>query len=431
MNITVEEVAACKKKLNIQIPVDEVEQEWKGALSEVRKYAQIPGFRVGRAPIPVLEKRFPKEIAAEVQRKLIPQAFREAVAKEKLKIVNLPSIEEVKFERNQPLSFKATVDVAPDFKLPTYKGLKIKKSSVDIKDEEIDEMLKLFADQEASFTDVADRGIQWGDFAVISYKGTCEGKPISEVAPSAGALSENHHFWLLVAKDSFVAGFCEPLLSAEPGEKKDTEVQFPGDFNIKELQGKKGSYSVEILGIKSKQVPELNDEFAKRHKAENLEGFKNQIRDRLKQRREHEVEGEIRKQLVDQLLQATPFELPESLVQQETRYTLSDIVQNNRRIGVSEDTLRNKSKEIFSAAEQNARDKVRASFIFAKIADEEKIKVNEDELYQYLAEEATRQRKSPQAFVKQLVESGEIDNHREQLLVRQALNWVVSNAVAE
>lgn len=431
MNVTVENVAACRKKVNIEIPADEVAREWKGAIAEVRKFAPIPGFRIGHAPIQVLEKRFSKEIRDEVQRKLIPQSYREAIAKEKLKVLGAPHVGEVKLDHGQPLRFDFTVDVAPEFALPTYKGLKVKKKKVEVKDEDIDSALNLLAEQQASFDEIKDRTLNLGDYAVVSYTGVCEGKPIVEIAPSARPLSENNQFWLLMGKDSFLPGFCDPLVGAKIGEKKQVLVDFPKDFRVTELASKKATYFVEVHGIREKKLPKLDDTFAVSYKAKDLAELKGRVRDNMTREREHQSEHGVRDQIVSQLLKATTFDLPESVVNAETQNTMLDIIRENQGRGMSEDALRGKSKEIFDFAQQSARDKVRASFILSRIAIEEKVEVKEDEVLAEITRAAEQARKPVAEIRRRIEETGEIDNLRQQMAITRTLDLLVTNAIVE
>lgn len=431
MNVTVENVAACRKKLNIEISAEEVAREWTGATAEIRKYAQIPGFRVGRAPVPMLERRFQKEISDEVQRKLIPQSFREAIAKEKLRVVGAPSVEEIKFARNEPLRFHATVDVAPEFQLPSYQELKVKKPKVSLGSKEVDEALQLLAEQQADFAEIQDRNLQMGDFAVIAYSGVSEGKPIAEFCDAAKPLSENSQFWILMSKDSFLPGFCDDLVGARIGEKRQVLVDFPKDFRIKELAGKKATYFVEVLKIREKKLPALDDAFAKSYQAASLAELRQRIQENLLKKREHEADASVRNQIVEQLLKAAPFDIPENLVTEETRSSVLEMVRENQIRGVSEDILREKSREILDVAQQNARDKVRASFILARIAEQEKLAVKPEELQEQINLIAQRGGKSAKALALEMEEQGETDVLREQILIRQTLDLLVARAIVE
>jgi trigger factor len=415
----------------IEVPLDEVTREWNGAVKEFQKFAQIPGFRPGRAPAQIVERRFQKEISEEVQRKLIPQSFREAIAKEKLDVVSMPKIEEVKFSRTEPLRFQATVDIAPEFALPEYKGLKVKKPSVELKDEEVESSLKLLAEQQARFEEVKDRELVMGDFAVVSYSGVCEGKPIAQIAASAANISENQNFWLLMAKDSFLPGFCDALAGAKIGEKKQVLVDFPADFRIKELGGKKATYFVDVHGIRERKVPPLNDELAKSYQAESLDDLRKRVKETMLKERERRSEAEVRNQILEQLRKATTFDLPESLVNEEAYHVATDIVRENQQRGVGEEILREKSKEIFDSASQSARDRVRTSFILGRIAKAEKVEVKEEEIMDLVREEAKRTGKSVDSIRQQLQENGGWESLRERLMFGRTLDLLVSHAIVE
>jgi len=431
LNSTIEHVATCRKKLSIEVPLDDVAREWKGVVTEFQKFAQIPGFRVGKAPLAIIERRFEKEISEEVQKKLIPQSFREAVAKEKLEVVSMPDIGEVKFSRSEPLRYQATVDVAPEFTVPTYKGLKVKKPKVEVKDEDVENGLKILTEQQAKFVEVKDRPLAFGDFAVISYSGVCEGKPIVQLVPSAGALSENKNFWLLMAKDSFLPGFCEPLLGARVHDKKQALVDFPGDFRIKDLAGRKATYFVEILDIREKQLPSLDDALASGHGASNIAELREKIRQNLTKGRERQADEKVRSQIVEQLLKTTTFDVPETLIAGETRSVVTDIIRENQLRGVGEDHIREKSKEIFDFASQSAKDRVRTSFILTRIAKAEKVEVKEEELSNVVREAAQQSGKSVEAISRQMRESGEWESVRERILVGHTLDLLVSHAIVE
>lgn len=431
MNVTLENVAACRRKLKIEIPAEEVAREWSSTAAEFGKFAQIPGFRAGRAPLPILEKRFTKEISAEVQRKLLPQSFREAVAKEKLHVVGMPEIEDLHFERSEPLRFTAVVDVAPEFELPSYKGLKVRKAKVELKDEDVDNVLNLLAEQQATFQDVKDRPLAMGDFAVVSYSALCEGKPLAEVAPSASQLAENKQFWLLMAKDSFLPGFCEPLVGAAIGEKREVTVDFPADFKQKELAGKKGIYSVEIGGMKEKKLPVMDDAFAKSYQADSMAALRERMKENMLKDREQKSEGEIRNQIVEQLLKATTFDLPESLVNAETQQTMMNIVRENASRGVSQEMMREKGTEIFDFAKQSARDKVRASFILNRIADAEKIAITDEQLHERIHEIAQESGKTPAEVHRRLEENDGEESIRHGMRSMRTLDHLVGLAQIE
>jgi trigger factor len=431
VKVTLEKIAACRRKLTIEVPTEEVDREWKDALKEFQKQVQIPGYRAGRAPIPMLERRFAKEIEDEVRRRLLPQYFREAVAKEKLKVVGPPEIGEIKLARGSPLTFQATLDVAPDFEIPSYKGIKVKRRTPAVKDEQVDEALKTLAEQQATFADVEGRPLGLGDFAVVSYSSVCDGKPLVEIAPNARALSENKQFWLRMDKESFLPGFCEALVGAAKGDHRQVLVDFPADFRIKDLGGKKAAYSVEILGIKERKLPPVDEALAKSYQAESLEKLKEQVRKNLQADEEQTAESEVRNQVIEHLLKTATFDLPESVVAAETQQAMLDIVRENTSRGINPDSLREKGKEIHEFAQKSARDRVKLNFILGRVADTEKIEIKDEEVDQEIARLAQRASRPLGKLRAELAERGADESLRERMLLGRTLDRVVELAATE
>jgi trigger factor len=428
VNVKVSESGQCRKVLEIEIPADEVSRERAGLIGEFQKYAHIPGFRVGKAPKQMIEQKFSKQIEEELQKKLIPQFYREALAKEKLKPVSYPELSDIQFKQNSPLTFKATVDVAPDFELPSYKDIEVKRQKSDIPEEEIDKALTSIREQQADFAEVSDRALKLGDYAILNYHGTVDGKPIGEISPAAKLLGENKSFWLLMAKDAFVPGFCEQLVGAKIGDKKEVNVEFPEKFFNKDVAGKKARYEVEITGIREKKLPELNDEFAKALQFESVAKLREKIRENLEANFKRQAEGNEKNQIVDFLLKKVKVELPDSLVQAQTRRNVFDLVRENQMRGVSEDDLKGKKEEIFKFANESAKDHVKAQFVLTRIAEKEGIKVEPAELEARIAELAENSKSTPEKLREELESGGGAGMLEEQILVSKTLDFLLANA---
>ncbi len=431
MSSTVEQAAPCRKKLRIEVPADRVAGVRTEILRDFRREAQIPGFRPGHAPEPMVEKRYASAIDEEVRRRLVPDAYREALAEHKLKAVGYPQVESVDCQPGRPMVVTAAVDTAPEFKLPDYKAVPVKRKAIEVKEEELTQTLEALRDQQADFVDVTGRALQTGDFAVISYSGIVEGKPIGDLAPSLKNMGERKDFWVLVQSDSFLPGFCDQLLGAQPGEKRQVLVDFPADFPQKALAGKKATYFVDLTAIKEKKLPEFSDEFAKKVGAESLEKLKEDVRKGVVAEREQEVNGDLRKQIVDTLLGQVEFELPESLVAQETRSIVYDVVRENTMRGASKEQLEQKKDEIFGFAMKSARDRLRASFVLDAIAQAENITVEDAEVENRIEQLAQRYRVTPERLKAQLAEKGGLDEMKEQILVGKTLDFLLANATVE
>ena len=431
MAVTIENTAPCRKKLRVEVNAERVAGMRAEILQEFRKVAALPGFRPGKAPEPMVEKRYAEEIDDELRKRLIPESYREALVEQKLKVVGYPQVESVEYERGRPLVYTAAVDTAPEFALPDYRGISLKKKAVVVKDEDIAKTLESLREQQADFATVEGRALQMGDFAVINYSSVADGKPISELAPEAKGLGENKDFWLLVSSESFLPGFCNQLVGAHVGEKHQVLVDFPADFPQKPLAGKKATFFVDMVSIKEKKLPELNDEFAKKLGVESLEKLKDTVRKSLLADAESQQNADLRRQIVDHLLSKTAFELPESLVQQETRNIIYDLVRENSLHGATKEQLEEKKNEIFGFAANNAKERLRTSFVLGAIAQAEQIKVEEAEVEQRIAQLAQRSRTAPDKLKAQLAEHGGLGEIEEQILVGKTLDFLVANAKVE
>src|SRR5947209_3087002 len=263
MKVQVEKKPESVSTLKIELPAEEVSKEWDAIANSFARFAKIPGYRPGKAPRAVVDKRFRKEIQEEVTKKLVAKSYREAIDQKKLRVASLTNLEDVRFGDDKSMKFEATVVTAPEFKLPEYKNIKIELPEAKVTEQEIDATLERLREQAADFVDAPERPAEMEDFVVIDFEGTVDGKPIGEVAPSA---SKNLHggkkFWLRLAPDNFLPKFCEQIVGQKKDEPRAITIEFPADFMVKELAGKQGSYNVTLREIKQKVLPELNEEFA-------------------------------------------------------------------------------------------------------------------------------------------------------------------------
>jgi len=431
MAVTIENTAPCRKKLRVEVDAERVAGTRAEILQEFRKFAKIPGFRPGKAPEPMVEKRYAAEIDEELRKRLIPESYREVLAEQKLKVLGYPQVESVEYQPGRPLVYTAAVDTAPEFPLPVYKGIPLIKKPVAVKDEEISKTLDSLREQQADFVTVEGRALRTGDFAVVSYSGVADGKPISQLAPEAKGLGENKDFWLLISSESFLPGFCEQLLGATAGEKRQVLVDFPADFPQKPLAGKKATFFVDVAAIKEKKLPELDDDLAKKLGVENLEKLKDTVRNSLLAEAEHQQNADLRRQIIDYLLRRTTFDLPESLVQQETRSIIYDVVRENSLRGATKEQLEEKKNEIFGFATKSAQERLRTSFILEAIAQAEQITADETEVQQRIAKLAQRARTTPERLKAQLTERGGLGEIEEQILIGKTLDFLTAQAKVE
>ncbi len=430
MNVTVENLAPCKKLVRVEVEAEAVDKAYEQMAAEFQKSVKIPGFRPGKAPKDIILKNYSKDLDNEVRRRLINDNYEKALKEQKLHAVTSPDIEEIQFSRGQPLQFAATIETAPEFELPEYKGIKVRRESGDVTEADIEKALNVLAEQRAQFNDVS-RAAKEGDVVVVAYSGTVEGKSLIEIAPTAKGLSKQDNFWMQIKENSFLPGFTEQLVGTKAGDKRTVTVTFPKDFVSPALSEKQAVYEVEIKQVKEKVLPAIDDAFAKEFKAPSLSDLREGVRKDLQNELNYKKSQSVRNQVMKALLEKANFELPESVVTAETRSVINDIVQDSHRRGVSQENIENQKNEIFGYANNSAKERVRGAFILGRIADKEGIRVSQEDLVQRVTQLAAQNQMTFQKMVKELQDRGALATVRDQVLVGKALEFVVQHAHVE
>jgi len=430
VNITVENLAPCKKLLRVEVDAKSVDETFDAITKDFQKQAALPGFRPGKAPRDMVVKKYDAEIKEEAKRKLIGENYRKALEDKKISVIGYPDIEEIQFARGQNLQFAATIETAPEFQLPDYKNLPAKKEIKSVTDEDVERAIKLLAGQHTKFETVA-REIKMGDIAVVNYNGTCDGKPITETAPTAKGLTEKKNFWLDIEPNAFIAGFAEQMLGAKAGDKKTINVDFPADFVTKELQGKKGVFEVEILEVKEKVLPAIDDELAKKYGAENLEKLRAGVRTDLENELKYSQAKSVRGQIIKSLMERVNFDLPESAVAHETKNVVYDIVRENSQRGVAREEIEKQKDQIYSVAASGAKERVKLAFLIQKIAEQEKISVTQEEVLQRAQAMAQMYQIPLDKFIKDLQKRGGVHELYDQIAHEKVLAFLEQNAKIE
>jgi len=428
VNVSVENLAPCKKLVRVELDAAAVNTAFDAITKDIQKQAVLPGFRPGKAPLPMVVKKYDAEIKDEAKRKLIGDAYRKAVDEQKLQVVGYPDIEEVQFGRGQSLQFTATIETAPDFQLPEYKGLPATLEAKSVTDADVDKALDLLRGQHANYNTVA-RPLASGDIAVVNYTGTCEGKVITELAPTAKGLTEQKNFWVETTEGKFIPGFAEQLIGAGAGDKRTVNVDFPADFVTKELQGKKGVYEVELVEVKGKSLPTLDDELAKKFGAENLEALKVGVRADLENELKYSRSKNLRAQLVRALLGKVNFDLPESAVANETRNVVYDLVRQNTQRGIARELIENQKDEIYAMAAGSAKERVKLAFLVGRIAEQEKIQASQEDVIKRAQQLAMMYQTPFDQFLKDLQKRNGVNELYEQVLHEKVLELLEKNAI--
>ena len=429
MKIEVETQPHSVATLRIELPPDEVSKEWDSIASNYARYARIPGYRPGKAPRQVIEKKFRKEIQDELTKKLVSKSYHEAIAEKQLRVVSLTNLEDVEFGEDRSMRFRATVVTAPEFELPDYKKISVEVPGTEVNESEVDAALERLRDQTADFVDVPGRALAMEDFAVLDYDGAIDGVAIREIVPEA---SKNLHggkkFWLRVAPENFLPQFCEQIVGMMHGETRSVQVQFPPEFPVTELAGKKADYAVTLGEIKQKVLPPLDDAFAAKLMPEkSLAELRHEVEHQIEHEKEHELERVKEREIIKFLHDQIDFDLPPPLLKNETRRALNELVHRNRERGVPDEMLKGKEKELIEGAGSLAAHRLKTNFILHRIAEQEKIEVTRDEIDERIREQAARYNISVEKMRKELDEHDRLNGLAEEVLLGKTLDFLKAN----
>lgn len=433
MKVEVENQPHCVATLKIELPPEQVSEEWDAIADSFARQARIPGYRPGKAPKRVIEAKFRKDIQDELTKKLVSKSYHAAIAEKQLRVVSLTNLEDVEFGDDRSMRFRATVVTAPEFELPDYKGIPLQLPETTVTEAEVDAAVERLREQSADFVDVPERGVAMEDFAVIDFEGTVNGKPISEVAPSASKnLQGGKKFWLRVAPDNFLPGFVEAMIGQKPDETRTVPVTFPADFPIAEVAGQTAEYSVTLLEIKQRVLPSVDDAFAaKWMPGKTLQEFRHALEHQIEHDKEHQRENVRESQVIKFLSDLIQFELPPNLLKQETRSALSELVQRNRERGVSDEALKEKEQDLIKAAGGLAAHRLKTNFILHRVAEQEKIKVSREDIDERIRHQAMHHNVAPEKMRQEIEQHDGLNGLVEQILLAKTIAFLGANATID
>jgi trigger factor len=459
---------ACVREVSVEVPAEVVARTRDALVQQYARQARVPGFRKGKVPASVVKNRFGDDITSDVIEQLVPQYFREAVMKSGHRPVSQPQIYGLEFTPGEPMKFKAAFEVLPEFELGDYQ-IKLEKPEVRVSDEEVENEIQQLQERQASFDPVnEERGAQKGEFVQVSFEAVPKGPDSPESgsqaeggrsqeaaeakagggqssekaegqAPSAGTESKSEEakpvqmdeVLVEIGGANTIPEFTENLEGAKPGEERRFEVRYPADFYDKRLAGLTFNYKVKVNAIKTKSVPELNDDFAKELSTEfnTLEDLKQRIRENMELERKHQAEHEVKGKLVDELLAKHDFPVPRSLVEHQIDLRLERGLRALAAQGMkTEDMKRMDFGRLRAGQREAATKEVKSNVLLAKIAMKENIQVSDEELEQEIAAMAQQMQQPADEVKRRLMQDGSIDRLRDRMRTEKALNFLYEQA---
>ena len=430
MNIVVEKQPKCVATLNVEVPAADVAAKRAEIASTYASQAKIAGFRPGKAPKNVIEKRFGKQISEELTEALFGEACDQALEKENLKVLDFGFPDNLNERPDGSIVFETKLILAPEITLPEYKGIEVKAPSSDVTDAELDEQLQSLRERLAEFEDVDGRALQADDIAVVDFTTTCGGQPLTEVIGDKGqylAKRENH--WLPVKEGAFLPGYAVQLTGMNVGDEKDVTISLGEDFPFEDLRGKEITLHTTLRGIKASKLPELDDAFAEKLlPGKTLDDVKDLIRGNMAQEKAKQI-GEFKvNQIVEHLNKSVSFDLPEEIVLRETQSQADNLVEEGSKQGASEEEMMERQEEIFSVATQRAVTNLRTNFLLQEIAAAEKISVPDANLLAHIQRIAESRKQPIKKVIKDLQRTRRIQPIRNSLLIGLTIDFLVEHA---
>ena len=412
--------ASCRRELELEIPAEEVTKASEKVAKEFAKMARVPGFRPGKAPISLIKRRFAEDIRSEVLQNLVPETVEKAVAEQKLTPVSQPQVDKLEFKEGEPVKFRASFDVLPEFTLADYKKLEIEMPEMNLTDEDVNKALAEMQQRAAAFTPVEGRSVENDDFVQVKLHGAPEG---------GGDPLDAESVLCHVGAEETMEPFNENLCGANVGDHKDFDVNYPTDYPDAKLAGKLFHYSVDVLGVKTKKLPELNDEFAKDvSDATSLDELKTKIKESLEHERDHRQKDLQREKVIGELVKLHDFPVPESLVEHQMDVRLERVVRSLAQQGVDPRAVNVDWVTLRKRQEERAKDDVKAELVIDRIATEEKIDVTDEEVDHELEHMAGHSGESAEVLRARLTKQGALDRMKAKLRSDKTIDWLAQNA---
>ena len=428
MKISVKDTGVCRKTMSIEIPAETLNEERADTLKVYTKHSSLPGFRKGKAPKHVVAKKYANEINKDLEERMVPKFYHEALQESDLKVVTVIDVSEVKILEDQPLAFDVTVDVEPEFKLPKFTDIPIKEEKETVSDEQVQKQIDAILNQHANFEEVEGKAVEAGDMAQLTYEAMVDGKSLEEVAPEAKGIGKGEGYWVSADDQAFLPGMGEAIVGLNAGDKKDVKIAFPDNFMVKELAGIKALYNVEVTGVRVRTLPEIDEEFLARLQVESEEMLRSQIREQLEAQAENKALGAKHEQVIKYLIKKTKLDVPESIVQQQTRDAMYDIAQRRMMMGMTQDQIGEQQEDILKEAQEMALENVKLRYIGLRIATELEFESSPVEIDEEIASMAIRQRKDARTVRKEMEENDTIGSIGEQVRFNKALDYMLENA---
>ena len=426
MSVQVEKLEKNMAKLTVEVPAENVEKAIQGAYNKMKKSINIPGFRKGKAPRQLIEKMYGKEVFYnDAIDAMLPSAYSDAVEECGEEIVSHPQIDVVQIESGKPFVFTATVAVKPAVELGEYKGIQVEKAPIEVKDEEIEAQITKEREANSRTVTVDDRAVAQGDIVTLDFEGFVDGVAFE------GGKGENYD--LTIGSNTFIPGFEDQLVGTEIGKELDVNVTFPEEYGAKELAGKAAVFKCKVNGIKVKELPAVDDEFAQEvSEFDTLDEYKADIKAKLLKEKEDEAARAKEDAVIGKIIEGAKMEIPDAMVEYQTRQMLDEFAQRIQSQGISLDqyfqftglTEEKYMEEMKPRALQN----IQSRLVLEAVAQAENLVAEEADIEEEIKKMADMYKMEADK-IKELLGERQMEEMKKDIAVQKAAKLVAEAAV--
>ena len=412
-------IEGCKHALEVLIPVEDVNSETGRVVEDFQKRVRLPGFRPGKAPASLILKNYGEDVRQKVLEKLIPQALQKEFENQNLRVVGNPNVTDVHFHEGEAVHFKAEFEVYPEFELKEYRGLSVPYHDPEVTDEDVDKRLQEIRDQKATFANLDPRPLETGDFAVMALSS------LSGVEPPV----EADEMTIEIGGPDTLEGFTESLRGMSPGEEKDFDVVYPADYGQERLAGKTVRFHAQVTGVRKKELPELNDEFAQDlGDYRTVDELRAAVRKSLFDQLQGEAQREAKDKLVEQLVDLHEFPVPEAFINRQIENRVEQRLRSLSQQGVDPKSFNLDWESIKEAQREPAVREVKASLVLSRVAEREAIAATRDEVDQHVNRQARQQREAFAPLRLRLEKDGSLNRIASHIQSEKTLSFLFEHA---
>lgn len=429
----VTDINETRKSITISFTAEEVSAQESQLIKDFQRQAKVPGFRPGKAPENMVRTRFAKDIANELKNRVVSKAHQEGVSGSDLNIYGIVELNEGEIAAGSDANITFTVDIVPEFELPSYEGLKVTSEPTDASDEDVEKMFNQILSQRAEFN-VVEKAAAKGDYVRCGYEGKIGDDLVADLVPDASMYGTQKTTWEEAGSEDApgVRAVIDGLVGMKAGDEKEVTMDFPEDFEVVALAGKSAVYSLKAEEVREKVMPELTEDFFKSLQVKDEAELRKQIGENISNQKQQQNFQAERQQITEQLNAAVELALPESGVASETDSILRDFMQRNMQQGATAEDFEKQKEQLHQGASEAAAARLKSRFILGKIAEKEKIKVENEDFSRVIMNQAMQTGQKPDALVKELQkDQSRINQMRVDILIGKTMDLLIEKAERE